>query len=377
MSELWTNYQHALTEKSLLPDPEQEKAVRALDQVLNHLVQPQKKRFGIFKAPKNTKGLYLYGPVGRGKTMLMDLFLQQLKNRHITVERWHFHAFMLKIHQDLRDLSEQTRDLDNRIGILADMWLKRTKVMCFDEFHVTDVADAMIMMPFFTTLFDKGMVLLTTSNWAPSDLYSGGLQRSRFLPFIDTLTRHMHVVNVSGATDYRTRQQQKTPSWLTPLNEDSAVAFDTLFRQAVGYDPIETHEIHVGRKTDSTAQENSPHASGGGRTWVIPFASKNTAKINLDQFLSEPLGAADFIALAERYPLLFLDELRCFTTDTNNKAKRFMVMIDVLYDHGVKLAVRADDIAEKLYPESGNLYFEFTRTVSRLKEMTQITQEAA
>lgn len=362
MSDLWSRYQHALSEKSLLPDPEQEKAVRVLDHVLSALTQTPQKRFGIFKKAHTPKGLYLYGPVGRGKTMLMDLFLQQLQARDIPVERWHFHAFMLKIHQDLRDLSEQTRDLDNRIGMLAEEWLKRTRVMCFDEFHVTDVADAMIMMPFFTTLFEKGMVLLATSNWEPKDLYSGGLQRQRFLPFIDTLTRYMQVVNVSGATDYRTRKRQNTQAWLTPLDDTSATQFNAMFRDAVGYDPIETHEIHVGSKAQ-------------GRTWVIPSASKQTAKINLYQFLSEPLGAADFIALSERYPLLFLDELHCFSGETNNKAKRFMVMIDVFYDRGIKLVVRAEDIPENLYPQNGHLYFEFSRTVSRLKEMTQSVEK--
>lgn len=359
MSDLLSRYQHELREKALLPDAEQEKAVHVLDALLSALTAEPKKRFGLFKQQKMPKGLYLYGPVGRGKTMLMDLFLQQLKTHDIPVERWHFHAFMLKIHQDLRDLSERTRDLDNRIALLAEEWLKRTRVLCFDEFHVTDVADAMIMMPFFTALFEKNMVLLATSNWAPQDLYSGGLQRSRFLPFIDTLKQHMQIVNVSGATDYRMHKRAQSPAWLHPLNKETGAEFDALFRDAVGYDPIKTHEIHVGSKAV-------------GRTWVISAASKQTAKINLDSFLSEPLGAADFIAFADRYPLLFLDDLHRFKEETNDKTKRFMVMIDVFYDRGTKLVIRAEDTAENLYPANGHLAFEFSRTVSRLNEMTRL-----
>jgi len=355
MPTLWTLYQENLAANALQLDEQQAQAVKVLDELLDAL-KPKKKTLISFRR-KTPKGLYLYGPVGRGKTMLMDLLVQQLHAFQIKTERWHFHAFMLEIHENLRDQSAHAKTLDNRIGKLAESWARRVRVLCFDEFHVTDVADAMIMMPLFTALFDQGVVIVTTGNWAPDELYSGGLQRQRFLPFIDTLKEHMQIVSVAGNTDYRTLKREKASAWLYPLNNTTAEDFDIQFREAVGYDPIETHEIHVGKKAE-------------GRTWIIPSASKSVAQLDMAQFLNEPLGAADFIALGERYPLLFLNNVECFTSDTNNKAKRLMVMIDVLYDKGTRLVVRADAPPEGLYPPNGPLCFEFARTVSRLKQMT-------
>jgi cell division protein ZapE len=360
MPNLWTLYQEELAAKSLQLDEQQAQAVKVLDQLVSAL-KPKKEKFGIFRRAKPPKGLYLYGPVGRGKTMLMDLLLRQLRKYDIAVERWHFHSFMLEIHDNLRDQAAHAKTLDNRIEKLAQSWSKRVRVLCFDEFHVTDVADAMIMMPLFTALFKQGVVIVTTGNWEPDALYSGGLQRQRFLPFIDTLKQNMQIVSVAGQTDYRSLQRDRKNNWLYPLNNDTAEEFDILFRDAVGYDSIETHEIHVGNKDE-------------GRSWTIPSASKSVAQLDMALFLSQPVGAADFIALAARYPLLFLNNLECFTGDTNNRAKRLMVMIDVLYDKGTKLVVRSDAPPEGLYPPNGALAFEFSRTVSRFKQMTLSVQ---
>lgn len=374
MQNIHDRYRHALSSGQLKPDPAQELAITALDQVIGEAItRPAalsegsgKRLFSFLKKSKPAenapRGLYLYGSVGRGKTMLMDWSLQALQQAGIAAERWHFHAFMLQMHRQLNDLKASSpkaaRQLDGRIHALADQWAQRVRVLCFDEFHVTDVADAMIMMPLFTRLLARGVTVIATSNWAPDDLYSGGLQRARFLPFIDTLKTRLRVVNLNGDTDYRSVKRDQQARWLCPLDGETEEEFDLLFREAVGYDPIETHEIHVGTGEAS-------------RTWTIPFASKSAARLDMAAILAQPLGAADFIALAGRYPLLFLDGLTVFTPDGRDRAKRFMVMIDVLYDHGTRLSVRAETGPEGLYPDEGSLNFEFSRTLSRLREMTK------
>ena len=353
MKSLTHHYQKAVASGLLWPNPAQETAVQALEYLIHRLTSSQNNiRLPWSKKNAEPESIYIFGPVGRGKTMMMNWCVESLKHHRKRVERWHFHAFMLEIHANLRDLALHSSDLDNRIEKLADQWIARLDVLCFDEFHVTDVADAMIMMPLFTRFFDKGLVVITTGNWAPEDLYKGGLQRQRFLPFIDRLKQNMRIINVTGDVDYRQSKSQKAGSWLMPLDDESFETFDAAFRDIVGYDAIETHEIHV-----------------GNRSWVIPRASKTVACLDMAQLLNQPLGAADFLALAARYRVLFLDNLGAFADDHNERAKRFMVLIDALYDHQVKLVVRSSVAAESLYPKNGKLAFEFERTQSRLREM--------
>lgn len=352
MDSFISHYRKAVEQGALHADSAQEQAALAFEALIVRILTPTKKKLFSFKS-NTVKGLYVYGPVGRGKTMMMDWAMQRLLHADKRVERWHFHAFMLKIHERLRDLSVHSEDLDNRLLSLAKEWCDRLDVLCFDEFHVTDVADAMIMMPLFTYFFDHGLVVVATSNWSPDNLYNGGLQRQRFLPFIDRLKTALEIISVAGDRDYRELKAKQATGWLYPLTSETQDILEIRFRDHVGYDAIETHEIHV-----------------GNRTWVLPRASKKCAWLDMDSLLNQPLGAVDFIALAKRYRFLFLDNLLPFAVDHNERAKRFMTLIDALYDHSVFLVVRSDTTIDQLYPAAGNLSFEFSRTQSRLKEMT-------
>lgn len=349
---LTDRYALAVAEGTLVPDAAQEQALAALQKMIATRATAKPKR--LWRRAKKQRGLYLYGPVGRGKTMLMDWAFIDMKERGIRVERWHFHAFMLQTHQELCGYGAHSGALTRALEKMAEVWAARIDVLCFDEFHVTDVADAMIMMPLFTHLFQCGVQVIATSNWKPEELYSGGLQRQRFLPFIDTLKANMEVLALEGAQDHRQSKQNSLHGWLQPLNDDTHEILTDAFRQAVGYDGIETQELHV-----------------GNRSWTIPRASKHTAFLDIGRLLDQPLGAADFLALAKRWRLLFLDNLTSFAPDQNERAKRFMVLVDNLYDNGVKLMVRADAPLTDLYPLSGSLAFEFERTASRLQEMVR------
>ncbi len=349
-----TRYADAVSSGTIKHDPHQEEAARKLDHVLTDLVT-QRARFFLWR--KAVGGAYVFGSVGRGKTMLQNWFLDAAKHQGLRTRRVHFHAFMLELHRALHNMKAR-RVKGNHVHQLADAWAKNLDILCFDEFHVTDVADAMVLMPLFNRFFARRLTIMTTSNWPPDMLYTGGLQRARFVPFIDRLKKNLMLVDVSGQYDYRELKRAETAAWLFPLNGETADMFFTLFRDAVGYDPIETHEIHVG------------NIKAHRRTWTILRASKSVALLDMSRVLDQALGAADFLAVAERYPMLFLDNLPQFSVDTNEKAKRFMVLIDALYDKGVRLAVRCDVKPEKLYPRDGALQFEFNRTLSRLREMT-------
>lgn len=366
------HYHAAIARGQFQPDVAQQKAVHALELVYRDLVTHQTADTSVWsrlfkRAPRRRNhGVYLYGPVGRGKSMLMQFFLDaivqwnttQPERQTLRVERQHFHAFMLGLHQQLYQKNIMPERMNSRLGELADDLADRLDILCFDEFHVTDVADAMLLMPYFTRLIARGVTVIATSNVAPQDLYKNGLQRQRFLPFIDLLRTHLDCVEVAGLQDYRLLQWQnnalKEDHWLTPLDGTSAQLFDDLFATLAGYDTVEPQTIAI---------------AGQNRSFCVERATRHVAFLSVDQVTSGAVGAADFLALAEHFKIILLDQVIPFQANENDKAKRFMLLIDTLYEAGTHVYVRAGVQPTDLYPASGRLGFEFARTVSRLQEM--------
>jgi cell division protein ZapE len=296
-----------------------------------------------------TQGLYIYGAVGRGKSMLMDLFFRNAPV--LAKRRVHFHAFMLEVHETLhRWRSEMPREVD-LIPALADKLAEESWLLCFDEFHVTNIADAMILGRLFTELFDRGVVVVATSNWAPDDLYAGGLQRDRFLPFIALLKEKLDVLELDGARDYRMQRLKDLSLYHSPLGAGSDAKMQDAFVKLSG-----------GKRPEAGA------LTVQSRRLDVPRQAGDVAWFDFEELCARPLGAADYLALATHYPVIMLDRVPRLSAAQRDQARRFMTLIDALYEHHVTLVIAAADRPERLYPE-GDGAIEFQRTVSRLNEM--------
>ncbi len=299
------------------------------------------------KAP--IKGLYIYGSVGRGKTMLMDAFYDGLWLQR--KERWHFHAFMQQaVHQRLKALSGVTKE--QPIEMLAREIAHRAHVICFDEFHVTDIADAMILGRLFTLLFKQGVVMVATSNQKPDELYKNGLHRDRFLPFVEVLKQHCREVALDGPVDYRRAILHKHKRYFSPINAHAAHEIDVIYG-----------ELSDGRP------EQAVHMLVNGREIVISRASNGVARVSFDDMCEETLGASDYLSLADHFHTILLEDVPVMNADMHNQARRFMTLIDILYDRDVNLVVSAAAKPDLLYQEGKNSEL-FARTTSRLIEMT-------
>lgn len=337
---------------ALKPDPAQEKAVRALQRLYGDILKSGKKKFLSFKAPEPVRGIYLYGGVGRGKSMLMDLFHETLP-AHVLKRRVHFHAFMIEVH----DYIHARRQNDGVVNGVDDVLLsfaartsEKARVLCFDEFHITDVADAMILGRLFTALFERDVVVVATSNWPPSRLYEGGLQRDRFLPFIELLKSRLEIIEVDSKTDYREQALREEGGYFWPLGEASRQKANLLFGLLSAHAAVQEESVKV-----------------KGRTIKAPVAN-GVARFTFAELCEQPHGAEDYIAIAKAYPTIFLEGVPKMAYDRRNEAKRMMTLIDALYEAKTKLVVTADAPPERLYYGHDHSY-EFERTISRLREM--------
>lgn len=312
-------------------------------------------RFGRSVKERQTapQGLYLYGGVGRGKSMMMDLFYQTLPSS-VPARRVHFHDFMLDIHRRLHvcrhDNSRTGADRDPLLSVAADV-MRQGWLICFDEFHVVDIADAMILGRLFTALLDAGAVVVATSNWAPDDLYKDGLQRSLFLPFIDTLKKRLDVIQLDHGTDYRLARMMAGPVYHSPLGAMADRHLQEWFATLTAGQAAEAGAITV-----------------LGRKLPVPRQANRVAWFDFADLCDQPLGAVDYLALAEHFDHILIANVPRLKPDQRNAAKRFMTLIDALYERKVKVLVTAAAAPESLYAE-GQHAFEFERTASRLQEM--------
>ena len=345
MTNLTRIYADLIADGTLAPDPAQRAILPEFERIRAEVSLPIKS--GWFrKAPEAPKGLYLWGGVGRGKSMLMDLFAQHLGD--VPVRRVHFHAFMQEIQASMH-AARATGVQDPIASVAAEVFAK-VKVLAFDEMQITDITDAMIVGRLFEALFEAGVVVITTSNRIPDDLYKHGLNREAFLPFIELIKDRMNVWELVGPTDYRQDRLSGSQVYFTPSNSASRAAMDSVWNDLTG-GPSEPLILRV-----------------KGRDVVLPKFRNGIARVSFFDLCGKHLGPADFLAVADAVKVLLIDDIPCLSRDNFNEAKRFVTLIDALYESRVQLICSAAASPEMLYLE-GEGTFEFERTASRLREM--------
>ncbi|HNW01008.1 MAG TPA: cell division protein ZapE [Burkholderiaceae bacterium] len=341
-------YEAELLSRGFKADPAQLRAVEALQRCATEWSHFKDQRSNALKKlinhPDEPKGVYLYGGVGRGKSFLMDCFFGAVPLKRKT--RLHFHEFMREVHRELADLQGTVNPLDE----LAKQIAKKYKLICFDEFHVADITDAMILHRLLKALFENGVGFVTTSNFKPDDLYPNGLHRDRILPAIALLNDRLEVINVDNGTDYRRRTMEQVRLYHTPLGPEADAAMADAFEklaESQDEDPvlhIESRQIHAWRRA-------------GGVVWF-----------DFKTLCGGPRSQNDYLEIASQFHTVFLSDVPAMPLRMASEARRFTWLVDVLYDRRVKLIISAAVPPEELYTE-GPLAHEFPRTVSRLNEM--------
>lgn len=338
-------YRARVASGALTVDEPQLAAAQALDRLAEALRAYDRPR--LFSRPRRRSGLYLWGPVGRGKSMLMDLFFEAAPV--IVKRRVHFHDFMLEIHAAIAKARREHRG--DPIRHVADEVARRALVLCFDELQVNDIADAMILGRLFEALFNRGVVVVATSNRPPDDLYSNGLNRQLFLPFIALLKRNVEVCPVMGARDYRLERLMAAPTWHAPLGPTADAAMDLAWeRLTLGARPVAYRLSVRGRETE------------------LARTAAGCLRVGFEELCARPLGAADYLEIARVFHTVLLENIPVLSQAQRNEARRFVTLIDALYEARTKLVASAAAQPDALYPQ-GDGAFEFERTVSRLMEM--------
>lgn len=356
----YERYRQDLQREGFQHDPAQERAVQSLQKIYDRLMAqpeptPVSKKPGLLArlagrdkaaaAPSAVRGLYLWGGVGRGKTYLVDTFVDALPLEH--KQRIHFHSFMRAVHAELKALKNQ----QDPLRIVARRFAEQARVICLDEFFVADITDAMLLYGLLRELFNQGVTLITTSNIPPDDLYKDGLQRARFLPAIELLKHHLDILNVDGGVDYRLRYLEKAEIYHSPLDERAEQILNEVF------DNIAPEPGHRGGDVEIESRYIPTLREADGIVWF-----------NFRAICDGPRGTADYIEVARCYHTVLISNVPAMNWQMENQARRFINLVDEFYDRGVKLILSAATSPLELY-QGEKLKFEFQRTVSRLQEM--------
>jgi cell division protein ZapE len=336
----------------LRPDAAQRGAMALFDPILDYLAKPAPKTGGLRglwgrKAVEPPPGLYLWGGVGRGKSMLMDLFVAHAGD--VPKRRVHFHAFMQEIHAGLHEARQ--RGVEDALAPVADKVAGEVRLLAFDEMQITDITDAMLVGRLFERLMAAGVAIVTTSNRVPDDLYKNGLNRALFLPFIEMIKSRMVVHELVAETDYRQQRLAGAQVFFTPAGAAARAEMARIWDELTGHDPGTPLRLQM-----------------KGREVVVPKVHNGVGRATFWDLCGQPLGPGDYLAIAQALRVLMLDDIPYLSASNYNEAKRFVTMIDALYEGRVRLIASAAAEPERLYTE-GEGTFEFERTASRLREM--------
>ncbi len=352
---LLTLYKERIKQNNFEDDASQRHAISLLEPIKQALEERANKKWWHFLQGMNLKpikGLYLYGGVGRGKSFVMDLFFETLELKK--KQRLHFHEFMRMVHEYSHTNRDRIR-LDQALPEFAKEFSKNVRVLCFDEFHVTDIADAMILGRLFEHLWENGVVVIATSNWAPENLYKDGLQRDLFLPFIQLLKGKMVVYNLDSGIDYRLEKIKRDDFYCCPDDLNGTQKMDEMFAIMVDGHDVTSRTIIV-----------------KGHNFFIPVQSDHRiARFDYRDIIEKEYAALDFLELAQAYEVVMIDHVPQWKKEQKNEVKRFMILVDALYDNKTQLILSAAKPMTELY-EEGPLKFEFERTISRLQEMQSV-----